>query len=66
MDFRADVRVYCCGLCGEFVYFPFKEAQRFLTEEGGWAECVVRGHYCQNCIDYFNWLTEPLLLGDGR
>lgn len=66
MDFRAEVLVYCSGLCGGYVHFPYKESQRFLTEDGDWAACVKTSYVCQDCRNWFEWATEPYLLGDGN
>ena len=66
MDYSADVRVYCCGLCGAFIYIPFNIAVKFLTEKGGWSACTRQTYYCQSCRNWFEWATEPLLLGDGH
>ena len=60
MDFRAQVLVYCSGLCEAFVHVPFKGATTFLTEDGSWAKCVRTSYVCQDCQDWFNWVTENL------
>ena len=65
MEPVADVRVFCIGKCGTFVYIAFPVAVTFLTTEGEYAECVKHGYYCQECRNWFEWVTETLLLGGG-